>query len=122
MSRKAAASKIVRAIGIEIMHKQAYIRDGHVDARAEERGAIYGGFRERRSVKGLRRENQTRLLRRESPDAEVEAGDHDRQAGEARQERKPGRAVDQAGRHDAERPPIVCMHACGYYYYYRVLL
>jgi hypothetical protein len=30
------------------MHKQG-IHDGHVDSRAEERGAVYGGFRERRS-------------------------------------------------------------------------
>ncbi len=34
MPRKAAASKILRAIGIEIMHTQAYMR--HVDSREEQ--------------------------------------------------------------------------------------
>ncbi len=42
-ARKAAASKTMRAIGIEVMHKQAY-DDGHFGSRAEERGAAYGGF------------------------------------------------------------------------------
>ena len=50
-ARKAAASKIMRAIGIEVMHKQAYIHDGHFGSRAEERGAVYGGFCARRSVR-----------------------------------------------------------------------
>ncbi len=49
--RKAAASKIVRAIGIEVMHKQAYIHDGHFDSRAEERGAVSGGLFERLSMR-----------------------------------------------------------------------
>jgi hypothetical protein len=31
---KAAASGIVRASGIQVLHKQAYIHDGHVDSRA----------------------------------------------------------------------------------------
>ncbi len=43
-ARKAAASKIMRAIGIEVMHKQACIYDGHFGSRAEERGAVFGGF------------------------------------------------------------------------------
>jgi hypothetical protein len=39
VARKAAESKIVRAIGIEVVHT-----DGHVDSRAEEQGAVFGGF------------------------------------------------------------------------------
>ncbi len=50
-ARKAAASKIMRAIGIEVMHKQAYIHDAHFGSRAEERGAVYGGFCARRSMR-----------------------------------------------------------------------
>ncbi len=54
-ARKAAASKIVRATGIakSCTSRHAYIlsivRDSHFDSRAEERGAVYGGFCERRS-------------------------------------------------------------------------
>ncbi len=59
VARKAAASKIVRAIGIEVVHKQAYIHDGHVDSRAEERGAVYGGSRERRIKKAGESGRQT---------------------------------------------------------------
>ncbi len=40
----------MRAIGIEVMHKQAYIHEGHFDSRAQERGAVFGGFRERRTL------------------------------------------------------------------------
>jgi hypothetical protein len=52
-ARKAAASKIMRAIGIEVMcsHAQAGLYDGHFGSRAEERGAVYGGFCERRCVR-----------------------------------------------------------------------
>ncbi len=38
VARKAAASKTMRPIGIEVMHKQAYVHDGHFGSRAEERG------------------------------------------------------------------------------------
>ncbi len=43
-ARKAAASKIMRATVIEVMHKQAYIHDGHFGSRAEERGAVLVDF------------------------------------------------------------------------------
>ena len=51
MARKAAASKIDREGDRDRSHAQAGINDGHFDSRAEERGAVFGGFRERRSVK-----------------------------------------------------------------------
>jgi hypothetical protein len=52
-ARKAAASKKMRAIGIEVRHKQAYMmcNYGHFGSRAEERGAVYGGFCTRRSMR-----------------------------------------------------------------------
>jgi hypothetical protein len=48
VARKAAASKIVRAIGIEVMHKQAFTHDGHFDSewRSEEQlfaNGVVGG-------------------------------------------------------------------------------
>ncbi len=49
-ARKAAASKIMRAIGIEVMHKQA-LHDGHFGSGAEERGAVSGGFCARRRMR-----------------------------------------------------------------------
>jgi hypothetical protein len=49
-ARKAAASKIMRAIGIEVMHKQAYMMATLVqELRNEEQ--FYGGFCEWRSVR-----------------------------------------------------------------------
>ncbi len=45
---KAAASKILRAIGIEVLHKQAY--DGHFGSRADEL-EVHGGFCEWRSTR-----------------------------------------------------------------------
>jgi hypothetical protein len=49
-ARKAAASKIMRAIGIELMRKLAYMMATLVQ-ELEERGAVYGGFRARRRMR-----------------------------------------------------------------------
>ena len=54
-ARKPAAIKKMRAIGIEVRHKQAYFYDGQFGSRAEERRAVYGGFCERHRVTEGRR-------------------------------------------------------------------
>jgi hypothetical protein len=46
-ARRAATFKILRAIGIDLMHKHAYMMAKLV----EERAAAYGGLRERRHVR-----------------------------------------------------------------------
>ena len=51
VARKAAASKITRAIRMQLMHKRAYTNDGHFGSRAEERGAVCCGFFECRCVR-----------------------------------------------------------------------
>jgi hypothetical protein len=53
--RKAAASKIMRAIGIEVMHKQAYMMATLVQELRNCRGtrsslAVYAGFCARRTT------------------------------------------------------------------------
>jgi hypothetical protein len=47
-------SRILRAVEIKIMHKQAYIHDGHVDSRTEEQGAVCGTFSEERGMTAVK--------------------------------------------------------------------